>query len=159
MYLRPGKFFRNQILLDYLGRWRNQSCQIFFQSVHSGVYCKGSNFAIFSVNRGWPLQLLYYRTTVINFLRLILLNRKQIMYLFLLYYIQIIQAGLPTRLLQFTYSGISQANLNKLQRIQNSLAFGTRHYKHFTISTHHTNTKKTTLQLLNRYSTTYIIHS
>ena len=26
---------------------------------------KGSNFAIFSVNRGWPLQLLYYRTTVI----------------------------------------------------------------------------------------------
>ena len=58
-------FFRNQILLDYLGRWRNQSCQNFFQSVHSGVSGKGSNFAIFSVNRGWPLQLLYYRTTVI----------------------------------------------------------------------------------------------
>ena len=58
------KFVRNQILLDYLGR-RNQSCQIFFQSVHSGVSGKGSNFAIFSVNRGWPLQLLYYRTTVI----------------------------------------------------------------------------------------------
>ena len=63
MYLRSGKFFRNQILLDYLGRWRNQSCQIFFQSVHSGVSGKGSNFAIFSINRGWPLQLLYYRTT------------------------------------------------------------------------------------------------
>ena len=65
VYLRPGKFFRNQILLDYSGRWRNQSCQIFFQSVHSGVSGKGSNFAIFSVNHGWPLQLLYYRTTVI----------------------------------------------------------------------------------------------
>ena len=69
MYLRPGKFFRNQILLDYLGRWRNQSCQIFFQSVHSYVFGKGSNFAIFSVNRGWPLQLLYYRTTVKKVLR------------------------------------------------------------------------------------------
>ena len=66
MYLRPGKFFRNQILLDCLGRWRNQSCQIFFQSVHSDVFGKGSNFAIFSVNHGWPLQLLYYRTTVIE---------------------------------------------------------------------------------------------
>ena len=65
VYLRPGKFLRNEILLDYSGRWRNQSCQIFFQSVHSGVSGKGSNFAIFSVNRGWPLQLLYYRTTVI----------------------------------------------------------------------------------------------
>ena len=65
--LRPGKFFRNQISLGYLGRWRNQSCQIFFQSVHSGVSGKGSNFAIFSVNRGWPLQLLYYRTTVITY--------------------------------------------------------------------------------------------
>ena len=65
MYLSPWKFFRNQILLDYLGRWRNQSCQIFFQSVHSGVSGKGSNFAIFSANRRWPLQLLYYRTTVI----------------------------------------------------------------------------------------------
>ena len=51
MYLSPGKFFRNQILLDYLGRWRNQSCQIFIQSVHSGVSGKGSNFAIFSANR------------------------------------------------------------------------------------------------------------
>ena len=30
VYLRPGKFFRNQILLDCLGWWRNQSCQIFF---------------------------------------------------------------------------------------------------------------------------------
>ena len=60
VYLRPGKFFRNQILLDCLGRWRNQSCQIFFQSVHSDVFGKGSNFAIFSVNHGWPLQLLYY---------------------------------------------------------------------------------------------------
>ena len=30
VYLRPGKFFRNQILLDCLVRWRNQSCQIFF---------------------------------------------------------------------------------------------------------------------------------
>ena len=49
MYLRPGKFFRNQILLDYVGQWRNQSCQIFFQSVDSGVFGKGSNFAIFSV--------------------------------------------------------------------------------------------------------------
>ena len=66
MYLSPWKFFRNQILLDYLGRWRNQSCQIFFQSVHSGVSGKGSNFAIFSANRRWPLQLLYYRTTVIK---------------------------------------------------------------------------------------------
>ena len=65
MYLSPWKFFRNQILLDYLGRWRNQSCQIFFQSVHSGVCGKGSKFAISSANRGWPLQLLYYRTTVI----------------------------------------------------------------------------------------------
>ena len=65
MYLSPWKFFRNQISLDYLGRWRNQSCQIFFQSVHSGVSGKGSNFAIFSANRSWPLQLLYYRTTVI----------------------------------------------------------------------------------------------
>ena len=54
IYLRPRKFFRNQILLDYLGRWCNQSCQIFFQSVHSGVFGKGSNFAIFSVNPGWP---------------------------------------------------------------------------------------------------------
>ena len=65
MYLSPWKFFRNQILLDYLGRWRNQSCQIFFQSVHSGVSGKGSKFAISSANRRWPLQLLYYRTTVI----------------------------------------------------------------------------------------------
>ena len=59
-------FSENQILLDCLGRWRNQSCQIFFQSVHSGVAGTGSNFAIFSVNRRWPLQLLYYRTTVIK---------------------------------------------------------------------------------------------
>ena len=66
MYLSPWKFFRNQILLDYLGQWRNQSCQIFFQSVHPGVSGKGSNFAIFSANRRWPLQLLYYRTTVIK---------------------------------------------------------------------------------------------
>ena len=29
MYLNPRKFIRNQILLDYLGRWLNQSCQIF----------------------------------------------------------------------------------------------------------------------------------
>ena len=65
MYLSPWKFFRNQILLDYLGRWRDQSCQIFFHSVHSGVSGTGSNFAIFSANRRWPLQLLYYRTTVI----------------------------------------------------------------------------------------------
>ena len=65
MYLSPRKFLRNQILLDYLGRWRNQSCQIFFQSVHSGVFGNWSNFAIFSANRRWPLQLLYYRTTVI----------------------------------------------------------------------------------------------
>ena len=41
------------------------------------------------------------------------------------------------------YSGISQTNLNKLQRIQNSLARV--HYKYFKISTHHTNTQKTTL--------------
>ena len=60
------KFFRNQILLDCLGWWRNQSCQIFFQPVHSNVFGKGSNFAIFSVNHGWPLQLLYYRTTVMS---------------------------------------------------------------------------------------------
>ena len=26
MYLSPWKIFRNQILLDYLGQWRNQSC-------------------------------------------------------------------------------------------------------------------------------------
>ena len=33
MYLSPGKFFRNEILLDYSGRWPNQiqSCQIFVQ--------------------------------------------------------------------------------------------------------------------------------
>ena len=66
MYRSPWKFFRNQILLVYSGRWRNQSCQIFFQSVHPGVSGKGSNFAIFSANRRWPLQLLYYRTTVIH---------------------------------------------------------------------------------------------
>ena len=68
VYLRPGKFVRNQILLDCLclGRWLNQSCQIFFQSVHSDVFGKGFNFAIFSVNHGCPLQLLYYRTTVIS---------------------------------------------------------------------------------------------
>ena len=66
MYLSPRKFIRNQILLDYLGRWLNQSCRIFFQSVYSGVFGKGSNFAIFSANRTWPLQLLYYRTTVIG---------------------------------------------------------------------------------------------
>ena len=66
MYLSSWKFFRNQILLDYSGRWRNQSCQIFFQSVHPGVSGKGSNFAIFSANRRWPLQLLYYRTTVMS---------------------------------------------------------------------------------------------
>ena len=65
-YLWPRKFLRNQILLDYLGRWHNQSSQIFFRSVHSGVFGKGSNFAIFRANRRWPLQLLYYRTTVIN---------------------------------------------------------------------------------------------
>ena len=39
-------------------------CQIFFQSVHLGVFGKGSNVAIFSANHRWPLQLLYYRTTV-----------------------------------------------------------------------------------------------
>ena len=66
MYLSPWKFFRNQILLDYLGRWRNQSCLIFFRSVHSGVTGKGSNFAIFSANRSWPLLLLYYLTTVMS---------------------------------------------------------------------------------------------
>ena len=43
------------------------------------------------------------------------------------------------------YSGISQANLNKLQRTQNSLARVITHYKHFKISTHHTNTQQTTL--------------
>ena len=69
VYLRPGKFFRNQNLLDCLGRWRYQSCQILFQSVHSDVFGKGSNFVIFSVNHGWPLQLLYYRTTVISWWR------------------------------------------------------------------------------------------
>ena len=65
MYFSPRKCFRNQILLDYSGWWPNQSCQILiFQSVYSGVSGKGSNFAIFSANRRWPLQLLYYRTTV-----------------------------------------------------------------------------------------------
>ena len=78
-----GKFFRNQILLDCLGRWRNQSCQIFFQSVHSDVFGKGSNFAIFSVNHGWPLQLLYYRTTVI-YIIFLLLYYFIIIYLFYL---------------------------------------------------------------------------
>ena len=34
-------FFRNQSSLDYLCRWRYQSCQIFFQSVHSDVFGKG----------------------------------------------------------------------------------------------------------------------
>ena len=79
MYLSPWKFFQNQILLDYLGRWRNQSCQIFFQSVHSGVSGKGSKFAIFSANRRWPLQLLYYRTTVMRFQFSKLVWRKIIM--------------------------------------------------------------------------------
>ena len=37
MYFRP----RNQILLDYLGRWCNQSCQIFFHSVHLGYLWQG----------------------------------------------------------------------------------------------------------------------
>ena len=37
-----------------------------FQSDHSGVSGKGSKFAIFSAKRRWPLQLLYYRTTVIQ---------------------------------------------------------------------------------------------
>ena len=37
-----------------LANWR----RLFFQSVHSGVFGEGSNFAIFSANRGWPLQLL-----------------------------------------------------------------------------------------------------
>ena len=52
------------------------------------------------------------------------------------------------------YSGISQANLNKLQRIQNSLArviTNTSKYQ-----THHTNTQKTTLasnQTKNRLQT------
>ena len=52
------------------------------------------------------------------------------------------------------YSGISQSNLNKLQT--HSKLIGTRHYKHFKISTHHTNTKKTTLasnQTKNRLQT------
>ena len=66
VYLRPGKFFRNQFLPDCLGRWRNQTCQIFFQLVHSDVFGKRSNVAIFGVNHGWPLQLLYYRTTVMH---------------------------------------------------------------------------------------------
>ena len=35
MYLSPRTFLRNQILLDYLGQWPNQSCQIYFQSVHA----------------------------------------------------------------------------------------------------------------------------
>ena len=60
VYLCPGKFFRNQNLLDYSGQWHDWSCQIFFHSVYSGVSGKGSDFAIFSVNRGWSLQLLYY---------------------------------------------------------------------------------------------------
>ena len=69
MYVpQSPKIFPKPILLDYLGQWRNQSCQIFFQSVYSGVFGKGSNFAIFSANRRWPLQLLYYRTTVIGYL-------------------------------------------------------------------------------------------
>ena len=41
VYLRPGKFFGNQILLDYLGRWRDQSCQIFFQSVTGMSLARG----------------------------------------------------------------------------------------------------------------------
>ena len=64
MHFSFRKLVRNQILLDYLGWWRNQSCEIYvFQSVHSCVFDKGSNFAIFSANRRWSLQLLYYRTT------------------------------------------------------------------------------------------------
>ena len=51
--------------------------------------------------------------------------------------------SLPPPFCNSLYSGISQSNLNKLQRIQNSLARRrTRHYKHFKISTHHINTKK-----------------
>ena len=41
------------------------------------------------------------------------------------------------------YSGISQVNLNKTST--HSKLIGTRHYIHFKISTHHTNTQKTTL--------------
>ena len=66
MYLRPGKCSRNQILLDYLGWWYNQSCQILFKSVDSDVIGKKSNFAIFSANRGCKLQLLYYQNIVIS---------------------------------------------------------------------------------------------
>ena len=58
------------------------------------------------------------------------------------------------------YSGISQTNLNKLQRIQNSLARC--HYKHLKISTHHTNTQKTTLasyQTKNRLQTHVFSHT
>ena len=52
------------------------------------------------------------------------------------------------------YSGISQSNLK--QTSTHSKLIGTRLYKHFKISTHHTNTKKTTLasnQAKNRLQT------
>ena len=54
------------------------------------------------------------------------------------------------------YSGISQSNLNKLQRIQNSLARG--HYKHFKISHSH-HTKNYTGFQLNKESITNSIFS
>ena len=56
------------------------------------------------------------------------------------------------------YSGISQTNLNKLQRIQKFI--GTCHYKYFKISTHHTNTQKNyTGSLSNKESTTKPVFS
>ena len=119
MYLRPGKFFRNQILLDYLGWWHNQSYQIFFQSVHSGVFGKGSNFAIFSANRRWPLQLLYYCTTVIQTLSLCQLNLTSIIYSHLYYFLNLFLA-------QCLYQAIctQRASKGPTQVIKGSMSMG-----------------------------------
>ena len=45
------------------------------QSVPSGVFGKGSHFAIFCANRRWPLQQFYHRTTVIDASRLSVFER------------------------------------------------------------------------------------
>ena len=52
MYLSSWKFFPNQIFLDYLGRWCNQSCQIFFQSVTRVSLARGqtSSFSVQTVD-------------------------------------------------------------------------------------------------------------
>ena len=64
IYPQSPKIFPKPNFARLSGRWRNVLFQIFFQSVHPGVSGKGSNFAIFSANRRWPLQLLYCDTHI-----------------------------------------------------------------------------------------------